>query len=80
MRFCQNQLSNLPFLGERVLESSKLHIQNLRYNIMQPYFKKNFQLNYRDTDSLIYTIRKQNVYDFMKKYSKYQNPYLKYKN
>lgn len=63
--------SKPTYIGFTVLESSKLHIQKFHYNIMQPYFKKNLQLNYTDTDSLIYTIKKQNVYDFMKKYPKY---------
>ena len=50
--------SKPTYIGFTVLESSKLHMQKFHYNIMQPYFKKDLQLNYTDTDSLIYTIKK----------------------
>ena len=52
-------------MGFTVLGSLKLHMQKSHYNIMQPYFKENFQLNYTDTDSILHTIKKQNIYDFM---------------
>ena len=48
--------SKQTHIGFIVFESSKLH---MHYNVMQPYFKENLQLNYADTQSLIYTIDKK---------------------
>ena len=63
--------SKPTYIGFTVLESWKLHMQKFHYNIMQLYFRENLQMNYTDTDSLIYTIKKQNIYDFMRKFQNY---------
>ena len=54
---------NKPFyVGNAVLELSKFHMYNFRYNVMKPVFDDRIQLLYMDTDSLLYEIHSTDPY------------------
>lgn len=54
------------YLGFSVLELSKLKMYDFHYGYMQSKFKTNFELNYMDTDSFIYTIKTEDFYNDIK--------------
>ena len=57
---------NRPILiGFTILELSKYIMYNFHYNTMKEHFKDNINLLYTDTDSLIYEIFTDDIYDFM---------------
>jgi len=58
---------NQPILqGFTVLELSKYIMYNFHYNTMKKHFKDDIKLLYTDTDSLIYHIKCNDFYDFIK--------------
>ncbi|XP_053210240.1 uncharacterized protein LOC128394030 [Panonychus citri] len=57
-------LLNKPiFAGFTVLEISKLHMYQLHYEIFKVYYGDNIELLYTDTDSFIYSIKTNNLYN-----------------
>jgi len=58
------KLNKPVFIGQCVLDESKLLMNDFHYNFMLKKFKReNIDLLFTDTDSLCYEIRKQNPYE-----------------
>jgi hypothetical protein len=53
------------YIGMAILDIAKTSIYNFHYAIMLPKFGKNCSICYTDTDSLIYEVKNQDLYDFM---------------
>jgi hypothetical protein len=51
------------YVGFSVLELSKLHMYRLHYKCFKPYYNENVQLLYTDTDSFIYHIHTNDMYE-----------------
>ena len=59
---CIKVVMNKPvYLGEAILDLSKIVMHEFHYDYMKPKFK-DFQLCYVDTDSLIYNIKTEDFY------------------
>ena len=56
------KLNKPYYLGMAILELSKLHMFNFHYNVMEPRYGTNIKLLYTDTDSLIYEIKTNDIY------------------
>jgi hypothetical protein len=54
------------YAGFTILDSSKLHMHDFRYNIMNPKYGDNIQLLMTDTDSFVYEIKTEDLYTDMK--------------
>ncbi len=50
------------YLGMVILDLSKYFMYNFHYNVMKKYFKDRITLLYTDTDSLVYKIKTEDVY------------------
>lgn len=53
------------YIGFTILELSKLHMYNIHYNVIKKKYNSNATLMYMDTDSLIYEICTEDIYDDM---------------
>lgn len=51
------------FIGAVILELAKYHMYHFHYNVMKKHFGDKIQLLYTDTDSLLYEIHCEDVYD-----------------
>uniref|UniRef100_A0A1B0F9F5 Uncharacterized protein n=1 Tax=Glossina morsitans morsitans TaxID=37546 RepID=A0A1B0F9F5_GLOMM len=51
------------YIGFTVLELSKWKMYNFHYDYMKPKYKENINLNYMDTDSFIYDIETNDLYE-----------------
>lgn len=61
-------LFNKPIsVGMAILDISKLYLYNFHFDYMKKELKNNCKLLYTDTDSLIYTIENNNIYDLIKR-------------
>jgi hypothetical protein len=66
--FHQEVLYNKPvYIGATILDLSKLCMMDFHYNVIQKNFENRYNLIYTDTDSLIYQIYDEDVYDWVKK-------------
>ncbi|CAB0042387.1 unnamed protein product, partial [Trichogramma brassicae] len=54
------------YVGCSILDISKTQLYRFHYDFMRDRFKSNCKVLYTDTDSLVYEIRGQNVYEVMK--------------
>ena len=54
------------YVGTSILDLSKVCMMNFHYNVMNEHFKENYSLLYIDTDNLVYEIRNNDVYEWMK--------------
>ncbi|CAB0034377.1 unnamed protein product [Trichogramma brassicae] len=54
------------YVGFSILDRSKTQLYRFHYDFMRDRFKSNCKVLYTDTDSLVYEIRRQNVYEVMK--------------
>uniref|UniRef100_A0ABD2XQX6 DNA-directed DNA polymerase n=1 Tax=Trichogramma kaykai TaxID=54128 RepID=A0ABD2XQX6_9HYME len=54
------------YVGFSILDISKTQLYRFHYDFMRDRFKSNCKVLYTDTDSLVYEIRGQNVYEVMK--------------
>ena len=59
------------YVGKTILDLSKVHMMNFHYNVTQKNFKDKHHLLYSDTDSLIYEIMTDDIYDWCKKNKQY---------
>ncbi|XP_076301197.1 uncharacterized protein LOC143219181 [Lasioglossum baleicum] len=55
------------YIGMSVLDISKTHLYSFHYEYMYPNFQQNCKILYTDTDSLIYEIACDDVYETMKR-------------
>ncbi|CAB0044282.1 unnamed protein product, partial [Trichogramma brassicae] len=56
------------YVGFSILDISKTQLYRFHYDFMLDRFGSNCKVLYTDTDSLVYEIRRQNVYEVMKKH------------
>ena len=54
------------YVGCAVLDLSKLHMMDFHYNVMEAQFGSRAKLIYSDTDSFVYEIEHENIYDWIK--------------
>ena len=54
------------FIGTTILDLSKLHMMKFHYDVIDKEFNNKYDLIYSDTDSLIYNIRTDDIYDWIK--------------
>ena len=60
-------LYNKPiYVGTSILDISKLTMMKFHYNIIHKNFENNYNLLYSDTDSLIYSIKHEDIYEWIK--------------
>ena len=64
------ELNKPIYVGFSVLELSKLHMYDFHYNCITKWFDK-ANLCFTDTDSLLYEIEGQNVYNVMREHRDY---------
>jgi hypothetical protein len=55
------------FIGTTILDLSKLHMMKFHYNVIDKEFNNKYDLIYSDTDSLIYNIKTDDIYEWIKK-------------
>ena len=69
---------------ERVFQFFFVCMMSYHFYVMNEHFKDNYSLLYSDTDSLVYEIRNNDVYEWMKNNKKYfdlsdiNNPKMKW--
>ena len=57
-------LLNKPiFVGGTILDLSKLHMYKFHYDIMMKYYGDNIKFFHSDTDSLMYEVNTEDLYD-----------------
>lgn len=67
-----NLLLNKPvYVGAAILELSKIVMYEFHYKMMKPKYGDNINLLFTDTDSLMYEIFTEDVYDDMKQIINY---------
>ena len=54
------------YIGCAILDLSKLHMLDFHYNVIQKQFGNRAKLIYSDTDSFVYEIEHNNIYDWIK--------------
>ncbi len=60
-------LNKPVYLGQAILDISKIHMYNFHYNHMMKKYSENIQLCYTDTDSLVYHIQTEDLFADMNK-------------
>ena len=55
-------MNKLVYLGQAILDLSKIVMYEFHYNYMKPKYGENLQLCYVDTDSLVYHIKTEDFY------------------
>ena len=53
-------------IGTAILDLSKLHMMKFHYEVIHKQFEGNYNLLYSDTDSLIYSIKHSDIYEWVK--------------
>ena len=60
-------LYNKPiYVGTSILDLSKLCMMEFHYGVIQKNFHGNYNLIYSDTDSLVYSMKHPDIYDWIK--------------
>ena len=59
------------YIGCAILELSKLHMLDFHYNVIQKQFGNRAKLIYSDTDSFVYEIEHNNIYEWIKENKEY---------
>ena len=54
------------YVGSTILDLSKLHMMDFHYNVIEKNFKGRYHLCYTDTDSFIYSIQHDDIYEWIK--------------
>ena len=54
------------YVGTSILDLSKLCMMEFHYNVIEKEFKNRYNLIYSDTDSLIYRIENEDIYEWIK--------------
>jgi len=63
---CYLKIAKPFYLGMTITDLSKCHMYDFHYNVMKKKFGKNLRLLYTDTDSFIYEIETEDIYEDMK--------------
>ena len=58
-------------MGTTILDISKLTMMKFHYNVIHKNFENNYNLLYSDTDSLIYSINHEDIYEWVKQNKDY---------
>ena len=62
---------NTPFyIGMTILDLSKWHMYNFHYNVMEPIFSDRLHLLYMNTNSFIYEISSDDVYEELRPHTR----------
>ena len=59
------------YVGTCILDLSKLHMMKFHYEVIHETFRGRYRLLYSDTDSLIYSIIHDDIYEWMKENRQY---------
>ena len=54
------------YIGFSILDLTKYHMYLLHYKLFKKYYQQNIELIYTDTDSYVYHIKTENIYDELK--------------
>jgi hypothetical protein len=54
------------YVGTSILDLSKLHMMKFHYDVIQKQFKNKSELIYSDTDSLVYNLQHEDIYEWEK--------------
>ena len=54
------------YVGSTILDLSKLHMMDFHYNVLDNNFRGRYNLCYTDTDSFIYNIQHDDIYEWIK--------------
>jgi hypothetical protein len=54
------------YVGTSILDLSKLHMMEFHYNTIQANFAGKYNLVYSDTDSLVYSLEHEDIYEWIK--------------
>lgn len=66
------ELNHIPYVGSVILDASKCHLLNFHYQYMLPmYGIENVHCTMTDTDSCLYLVRCEDIYEDMKHNLKY---------
>ena len=65
------KLNKPIYAGVSILELSKHHVYSFHYNVMKPKYNENIVLLMTDTDSLVYKINTDDVYNDTKEMKEY---------
>ena len=57
------KLNKPIYVGMSILDLSKQHMYSFYYDIMKPKYKNNIRMLYTDTDSFVFHIKTEDVYD-----------------
>ena len=63
MKYSSIKINKPFYMGMSILDLSKWHMYNFHYNVMKPIFGDRLHLLYTDTDSFIYKISSDDVYE-----------------
>jgi hypothetical protein len=55
------------YVGTSILDLSKLCMMDFHYNVIQKHFQGRYHLIYSDTDSFVYCLVHEDIYDWIKK-------------
>ena len=59
------------YVGTTILDISKVCMMNFHYNVIHKHFEGRYHLIYSDTDSLVYVVRHEDIYKWIKENSKH---------
>ena len=63
MKYSSIKINKPFYIGMSILDLSKWHMYNFHCNVMKPIFGDRLHLLYMDTDSFIYEISSDDVYE-----------------
>ena len=59
------------YVGTSILDLSKLHMMEFHYNTIQANFAGKYNLVYSDTDSLVYSLEHEDIYEWIKEHGQH---------
>ena len=57
------------YIGTAILDLSKLHMVKFQCEVIHKHFKDNYNILYKDTDSIVASIRHDDIYEWIKENS-----------
>jgi hypothetical protein len=58
------------YIGTSILDLSKVHMMDFHYNVIHKNFEERYNLIYSDTDSFMYSIQHDDIYEWIKEIKK----------